>query len=232
MFLSIFTRLVQRCHQLGKWGLCLTGTALGASIAASLTDRLATEEGSQTHILTWRNQAHLAGASATALGGVSLEHLSQVACALDGQDAHTAHAGGVWGALLQDIGTLLAVKLGADSQGNIHEVLQVLGGTLGATWALVVLCLGVICDPTLGSLGNVLARTGHQNDAALGVQEPGWHCDAAGAHLGSSLDVLEQRLNAQSSWTHEALDTGSALGALVLTGLAQVGVGEVPVHCY
>ena len=97
------------------------------------------------------------------------------------------------------------------------------------------LCLGVVGN-ALGSLGNKLALTGHQNDAALGVQEPGGHGNAAGAHLGSSLDVLEQRLQTQRSWAdqlgNQLGSTGSALGALVLTGLAQVGVGEIPVHCY
>jgi len=225
MFLSIFTRLVQGSHQLGKWGLLCAALLCQLSLACT---------GCQETAHDWSGSwgAHLTGTTWTALGGVSLEHLSYVGCALDGQHAHTAHAGGVCTALLQDVGALLAVKLGTDSQGNVHEVLHVLGGTLGAAWALVVLCLGVIHDPTLGSLGDVLALTGHHNDAALGVQEPGWHCDAAGAHLGSSLDVLEQRLQTQSSWADQTLHTGSALLTEIAAGLAQGGVGEVPVHCY
>lgn len=110
MFLSIFTHLIQGSHQTGEWALL--GGALFRQLSLAGT-------GCQETAHDWSGSwgAHLAGTTATALGGVSLEQLSQVGCALDGQHAHTAHAGGVWSALLQDIGALLAVKLGADSRG-------------------------------------------------------------------------------------------------------------------
>jgi len=134
----------------------------------------------------------LAWATGTALGGVTLEHLSDVSRTLHWEHADTTDTWLVWSALLQDIGALLTVKLGANCLGNVHEVLEVLGGTLSASWALVELSLGIVDLATLGSLGDVLSLTGHQNDAALGVQEPGGHGNAMSAHLGSSLDVLEQ----------------------------------------
>jgi len=224
LFLSIFTRLIERRHQLGKWGL-LCGTLLGQlSLACT---------GCQETTHDWSGSwgAHLPWATATALGGVTLEQLSQVPLALDGEHADTAHTGSVFTALLQDIGALLTVKLGANCQGNVHEVLQVLGGTLRASWALVILRLGIVHCATLGRLGDVLALTGHQNDAALGVQEPGGHGNATGAHLGSSLDVLEQRLQTQRAGADQ-LDAGSTLLAGVRTSLAQMGVWQVPVHLF
>ena len=96
MFLTIFTRLVQRCHQLGKGGLCLTGSALGTLVLAHAAQ-------TRAHGVGQIPLGNLVWASATALGGVSLEQLSQVSSALDGQHAHAAHAGSVWGALLQDV---------------------------------------------------------------------------------------------------------------------------------
>jgi hypothetical protein len=117
----------------------------------------------------WSHATNLARATTTTLGWVSLEHLGDESLALHWEHTNTAHTGYIWSALLKDIGALLAVKLGANSQGNIEEVLQVLGTTLSATWALVELCLGIVHLSTLGSLGDVLALTSHHNNTTFGV---------------------------------------------------------------
>ena len=136
--------------------------------AELLLASLATQDVAHHWSHAWR-LASLARATATTLGWVPLKHLGDESLALHWEHTDTAHTGCIWSALLKDIGALLAVKLGANSQGNIQEILEVLGSTLGATWALVELCLGIVHLPTLGSLGDVLALTSHHNNTALGV---------------------------------------------------------------
>ena len=117
----------------------------------------------------WSHATNLARATATTPGWVSLEHLGNESLALHWENTDTTHTGYIWSALLKDIGTLLAVKLGANSQGNIQKILEVLGSTLGSTWALVELCLGIVHLSTIGSLGDVLALTSHHNNTTFGV---------------------------------------------------------------
>jgi len=112
-----------------------TGSTLRASVAALLAH-------TNTH---WVGQipAHSLLGAAAATHWLGAEHLTQVRVALQAHH-HTTGTGRICRTLATNVLALLAVKLGADRAGDGQQVLDVLGGALGATWALVELRLGVV----------------------------------------------------------------------------------------
>jgi len=121
----------------------------------------------------WQVPSHrLAGAADWTLGLVTLEQLGEICPALDRKDAHTLDASCVLATALAVVLARRAIELGADRAGDRHGVLQILGGALGTTRALVVFSLWVV-HQTLGRARGILAAGGAVNDAPLGVQKPG-----------------------------------------------------------
>jgi len=151
--------------------LAHAGAALHVLVAALLAHRLATEQGSETHVATRANLV-LAWAADWTLGRVALHHWADVSHALHWEHTHTLDAGGVFATGRTGILAHLADQLGADGAGDDHvrvSVLDVHGGSLGV---LVVLGLGRVLD-TLVGLDDKLTLSSLHDDTALHVHEVG-----------------------------------------------------------
>lgn len=142
---------------------------LGAAGALLLTEKTA-----QTEATERADEAHLARTAGCALGLVTLEHLTDKRRALHRQNAHARLARLVCWALHTHVAALLTRELGTNGGGDAHKILDVLGGALGATWALVVLGLGIVHSLATCSLGVVFAGRRVVNNATFRVQEAGW----------------------------------------------------------
>jgi hypothetical protein len=180
MFLSVNLR------KTGEWvggqsALTHTWAALHTSVLADLA---ATEQGRQTHVAAWADEARsrLAWAADWALGRVALEHGADVCGALDVMDAHTWHTGGVLATSRTGVLACLAHQLGADWAGDVNVSVSVLDVHGGTGWVLVVLDLGGVLD-ALGGLDDVLTGRRLEDDATLHVHEGGWLGGGRGSHL-------------------------------------------------
>jgi len=147
-----------------------TRATLCAHVLAHLAHALAHRVGKvEAHSLAWATNR---------TGRLGAEQLTQVRVALDA-DNHTTGAGRIGHTLATDVLALLAVELGADRGGDVHQVLDVLGGALGPTWALVELRLGIVRHTLVGA-DKKLTSSRAENNAALAVQETRVH---RGRHL-------------------------------------------------
>jgi len=101
------------------------------------------------------------------------------------------------------VATDLAGRLGADGSG--HARTRVGQGAHGTAWALDVGSLGVV-GVALVRLDDVLAVSGHHNDAVLLVHELGGSLGDGGTTTRShlSLVLLHEKKVSTSTWNHSS----------------------------